>query len=286
MRRGRSLAALLLLTTALGCGQRGSRGVAEKLTTYDVAKPDPKAVSGPQIAYSYTLAYRLRSAEIAGVQARQIAACRSLGQQRCLVLKSSTAGGEDGDTHGDASLVIDARLATAFNHRLDAIATEADGTVSDRSVTAEDVTKQVIDTDASVRAKEALAARLLALIQTARGNVGELVAAEKAYADTQQELDAARGLQAELRRRVAMSQIDISYSGREATGSFAPVRASFASAGSTFGTSVGALVTAGVALFPWILLLLALRWIARRLGWRGPISRFRDWRARQAYPAD
>lgn len=285
MRRGTCLATLLVLATVTGCGQRGSHGVAEKLNVYDVAPSDQKTVSGPQIAYSYALAYRLRSADISVVQAKQLAACRALGPQRCLVLKSSTAGGDNGDAHGDASLVVDARLAAAFNRRLDAIATAADGTVSDRSVTAEDVTKQVIDTDASVRAKEALAARLLSLIQTAKGNVGELVAAEKAYADTQQELDAARGLQAELRRRVAMSQIDISYSGREAAGSFAPIRSALASAGATLGTSFAALVTVAVALFPWILLLLALRWIARRLGWRGPIARLRDWRERRT-PAD
>lgn len=183
-------------------------------------------------------------------------------------------------------MVVDARLAAAFNRRLDAIATEADGTVADRSVTAEDVTKQVVDTGARVRAKEALAARLLSLIQSARGNVGELVAAEKAYADTQEELDAARGLQAELRQRVAMSRIDITYSGREVGGAFAPFRSAVRSAGSTLAISLGTLVTAAVALCPWVLLFLILRWIARRLGWHGPIARFREWRARRRPAAD
>lgn len=251
----------------------------------DVAQPAPRAETGPRIAYSYAVTYRLGTSDIVSVQDRQLAACRSLGPQHCLVLKSSVSGGGEGDTRGEASLVVDARLATAFNRRLDAIAAQTGGTVADRSATAEDITKQVIDTDASVRAKEALAARLLGLIQTAHGNVGDLVAAEKAYADTQQDLNAARGLQAELSRRVAMSQIDVTYASRDVTGPLAPVHRALGDAGSTLGASVGTLVTVAVALFPWVLLLLVLRWIARRFGWRGPIARFRDWRARRS-PAD
>lgn len=287
MGRRTALAGLALLLASSGCGQQRSHGVAEKLATFDVreAKSKPDAATGPQIAYVYDLSYRLRSSDVGTVQARQLGECRALGPQRCLILKSSTAAGEGNTARGDASLVIDARLAATFNRRLDAIATEADGTVSDRSVNAEDVTKEVVDTGARVRAKEALAARLLTLIQSAGGNVGELVAAEKAYADTQEELDAARSLQAELRQRVAMSRIDITYSARETEGAFAPVRSAVGSAGSTLGASLGMLVTATVALLPWVLLLLVLRWVARRLGWRSPITRLRDWRRRRS-PAD
>jgi hypothetical protein len=273
------VAALALIT---GCGQRPEGATAGRVAEDAVSEPPSPASAGPQIAYSYALAYRLRSSDIATVQDRQLSACRSLGSNRCLVIKSSLAGSDEGYARGEASIVVDARLAAAFNRRLDALAAEAAGTVADRSVTAEDVTKQVIDTDASVRAKEALAARLLTLIGSARGNVGELVAAEKAYADTQQDLAAARGLQAELRRRVAMSQIDITYSGREAGGLFAPVREAVRSAGETLGTSLGFLVTAAVGLFPWVLLILVLRWIARRAGWRGLGARWRGWRR----PAD
>lgn len=272
-------AALVLLA---GCGQRTEQGAAGRLGKDVTVAPAPPTETGPQIAYSYALTYRLRSAEIGAVQDRQLAACRALGPGRCLVLKSSLSGGDDGDVRGEASIVVDARLAAAFNRRLDALAADAGGTVADRSVTSEDVTKQVIDTDASVRAKEALAARLLALIGTARGNVGELVSAEKAYADTQADLAAARGLQAELRRRVAMSRIDITYSGREAGGVLSPVREAVRTAGVTLGTSLGFLVTAAVGLFPWVLLILALRWIARRSGWGRLGERWRSWRR----PAD
>ena len=273
------------LALMMGCGQRPEQGAVGRAVEKDVSEPATPGNAGPQIAYSYALIYRLRSADIAAVQDRQLAACRALGPQRCLVIKSSTSGSDEGHARGEASIVVDARLAAVFNRRLDALAADVGGSVADRSVTAEDVTKEVIDTDASVRAKEALAARLLALIQTAHGNVGELVSAEKAYADTQQDLAAARGLQAELRRRVAMSQIDITYAGREASGVLAPVRDAVRSAGATLGTSLGFLVTVAVGLFPWVLLILVLRWAVRRSGWRGLGERWRGWRARRP-PAD
>ena len=42
------------------------------------------------------------------------------------------------------------------------------------------------------------------IIRAGKGNVGELVQAERAYATTQEELDAARAAQADLAQRVAV----------------------------------------------------------------------------------
>lgn len=273
--------AILLVSTA--CGQRSVQVAKEGRASFNVVDVEEPAAAraGPQIAYTFEASYLLKAAEMATVQSRHLDLCRSLGSRRCLILRSSTSRGDDGAGSGSASLVVDARIATAFNNRLDTIAGGAGGTISNRTVVAEDVTKQLIDTDARVRAKEALAARLLALIQSTRGNVGELVAAEKAFAETQEELEAARGLQASLRQRVAMSQIDITYSASEAEGTFAPVRSAVGTAGTTLAESLRVLITATIALLPWVLALVALRWIGRRLGWRGPIRRFRDWRARR-----
>jgi hypothetical protein len=109
----------------------------------------------------------------------------------------------------------------------------------------------VIDTDAQVRAKQALAERLFTITRSGNGKVGDLVEAERAYAATQEELDSAR-----------------------MPGGQSPIRASLATAGDTLATSLAMLVTAAVAALPWLvagaIALALLRWVRRKRDWRWP----------------
>ena len=255
---------------------------AHKLNTFDVEEPasgptaNPSTVSGPRIAYSYTVTYAFDRRTVGQVQGRQLALCHRLGPTRCLVVKSTLNAPGPGDhiVTDEAVLLVDAQLVGEVNRRLDALAIAGGATVANRQVEAEDVTRQVIDTDARVRAKQALADRLLTIIQSGKGKVGELVEAERAYAATQEELDAAQGEQASLAQRVAMSRVTISYAFDDTPGRQSPIRGSLAAAGETLAMSLAALVTATVAGLPWLvvgMLVLALfRWIRRKRGWRWP----------------
>lgn len=261
--------ALLIVLLLGGCGQNASYVAKERLNAYDV-EPASAAASRPQIAYTYSLTYALSDGTVAAVQARHIALCERLGIVRCHVTSSRVSGGPDSDgtSRGNAVLLIDARLATRFIANLDFIADSAGGHVMSRETASEDVTKQVVDTDARVRAKQALADRLLVLIRTSNGKVGDLVAAEKAFADTQEQLDAARAIQAELRQRVAMSQVDIVYSTSRSDDLFAPVSDSVRNAGASFAASLGALLTFVIVSLPWIVLFSIVGWVFRRTLWR------------------
>ena len=175
-------------------------------------------------------------------------------------------------------LLIDARMVSQMNQRLDALATAGGARIASHQVEAEDVTRQVIDTDARVRAKQALAERLLAIIRSGKGQVGELVQAERAYATTQEELDAARAEQANLAQRIAMSRMTIiTYRFSEMPGDRSPILRSLASAGGTLSTSIAALITLTIGGLPWLVIgllaLALLRWIAVRRGWRWPFRR-------------
>lgn len=234
----------------------------------EAAPPAAPAASGPQIAYSYRFGYRLSDDAIAPAQARAVALCTRLGTRRCMVAASDLTG--DPDTGGSASLslLIDARLATTFGRQLDTIAIDAGGSGVERHVEAEDVTKQIVDTAARVRAKQALADRLLTIIRTADGKVSGLIEAEKSYGAVQEELDAARSIQAALRQRVAMSRIDINYTSIRASGAWAPVGQARRALVGNFASSIAALVTFVAVAIPWVLLLAFLVWIVRRTGWR------------------
>lgn len=282
MQRLIAIGGIIALTLA-GCGQRVQNG-EQALTAYDIEtppaetpSPSPAPAAAPQIAYSYSLTYRLGGDRISVVQQRQLALCTQLGANRCRVVSSSvgTNGESSGRTFGETKLLIDARLAQSFMRRLDDVVGNAGGETSARQTSAEDVTKQIIDTDARVRAKQALADRLMRLIQTANGKVGDLVAAERAFADVQEELDAARSNQAALRQRVAMSDIAISYTAREASSIASPVTDSLHNAGMTLGTSVATLLNIVISALPWLLVLAGLGWLLRRLGWSGIARRIR-----------
>lgn len=238
--------------------------------------PAAAATAGPHIAYSYTVTYAFDRRTVAQAQGKQIALCRRLGNQRCLVVKSTlnTPGPGDHVVTDEAVLLVDARIANDINRQLDALAISEGATLSNRQAEAEDVTRQVIDTDARVRAKQALAERLLAIIRSGNGKVSELVEAERAYAATQEELDSARAEQANLAQRVAMSRISINYAFDDTPGQGSPVRTSLAAAGDTLNMSIAALLTATVAALPWlfagIIAVALIRWVRRKTGWRWP----------------
>lgn len=265
-----------LLGVAMLLASCGSPTNSNKLNTFDVEEPAAAAKNegGPQIAYSYDLAYRLDPGTLDSVHRAHLALCRNLTRERCIVMEDAVTHNPRGDDAGNLRLLVDARLAATFGQQLDARVTAAGGALQTRRVTAEDVTKQVVDVEARLRAKQALADRLFRLIQTGGGSVGDLVAAEKAYAEVQQDLDAARSLRAELQRRVAMSELTIAYSVTPAGGVWAPVRTAFGQGGDSFAVSAAAAITFVIAATPWLVIVGPAIWLLI-LGWR----RFRRWRA-------
>lgn len=277
------ISVLLIATLLASCGQGETvRRTTEKLNTFDVSEPPPAEApppGAPQIAYSHDVTYSFDRANVAQVQGEQLALCRKLGIARCVIVRSTLhQPGEDEHAASDeAVLLVDARIVASVNQRLDALATQGGARLAERSATAEDVTRQVIDADAKVRAKQALAERLLTIIRSGKGNVGELVGAERAYATTQEELDAARQQRASLARRVAMSDVTIHYVYSDTVASQSAIVGSLRSAGDTLSNSLAALITAMVAGLPWLVVggvaLLILRRIARKRAWRLPSRR-------------
>ncbi len=277
--RGIVIVALIILA---GCGEKrqeesgGDRPLKavsvvaepEKATAPAAGTPPESAdVALPQIAYAYRLGFRLPADRVAAAQAAHMKLCDALGPARCRLVAQERRGGEVAG--GTMAFEVDGKLARDFADRMDAAIGEVGGTTTTRAVSAEDLSKSIVDTQARIRAKQALADRLLELIRKRDGKVGELVEAERAFADAQEELDAARsGLEA-MQRRVAMSRIDADYAsiGSAGGGGWA-VRDAIDTAGRTLGLSIAALISLLVVALPWALLAGAVIWGIRR--WRRP----------------
>ena len=183
----------------------------------DAAEPsgsgqsDPITVNVPQLAYSYKLGYRLAGSAIVEAQQSHLALCRRLGPGRCQLLSMERSSNDDGDSDASLKLRVASSLAATFSTALTKAITNAGGRAADTNVTAEDVSKQVVDTDARLRQREILVARLTAMLRNRPGKVSELVEAERSVAQAQEELDQAKGWLRELRGRVAFSDFEIDY---------------------------------------------------------------------------
>ena len=234
------------------------------------ATPRALATTVPRIAYSYGYAFRLPVSAVATVQERHVALCHSLGTARCRVVGLHRGTGEDGAAVASLELQVAASIAEPFGRRLVALAAGAGGEAAERTISAEDLSRQMVDSEARIRTREVLIRRLTSLLETRSGNIQQAVEAERAINTAQEELEAARAWLADMRARVAMSEVSIEYratagAAPEARG---PLARSVANAGDLFVESVAALILIVGALLPWLTLLglafLAVRWIRMR----------------------
>jgi Domain of unknown function (DUF4349) len=254
-------------------GDLQSFDIKEAPAAADTMDQKPQArdlTAAPQIAYSYIYGYRLSTGTIATVQQKHMALCDTLTPVRCRIVSMARESNEGDFSNAALELQIDSRIARDFGGQLDKVATDAGGEASNRAIAAEDLSKQMSDTAAKIRAKQALADRLMALLKNRAGKVGELVEAERAFAEAQEELDAARSWMAEMQGRVSLSKVVINYASTAPAGGgfWRPIRNSFASVGQTLGGSISALVTVVVMTAPWALLLWAMIRFAKWRGWR------------------
>lgn len=226
----------------------------------------PIIAAAPQIAYEYSYGFRLPTEALAKVQAKHVALCDSLGVARCRVIDMKRSAGEGDYASGSLQLAVASAIARPFGARLSEAAGEEGGTLADSGITAEDLSKQIVDTEARLRQRTLLATRLTELLATRKGTVAELVEAERAVAQVQEEIDQARSWLAQMRGRVAMSKLSVSYSSASpAGGGFAePIRLAIGRAGEILGISFAALITVVVGLGPWIALIALGWWLWRR----------------------
>lgn len=286
-----ALAALLTIgvCVALAISNDGSRHVAlEKLRAFDVpqtatlqsvavpkpppdivmpasptddaraaeAAADPIAVAVPRVAYKYSYAFTLPGAAIPAAQHAHVALCDKLGPARCQVLAMESKAGGDEPAQGSLRLRVDSAVARHFGDTLQDAIGRAGGHADSRSIEAEDVSKDMVDTAARLRQRELLVARLTEVLRTHSGKVGELVEAERSVAAAQEEIDQARGWLGELQARVAMSTIDVSYA------AVAPqpvpvsntIGDSVAGSAAVVATLFGTLLRVAIFLAPWLVL--------------------------------
>lgn len=275
--------ALIALTAAIvlsACSAENSSqtsktgGDATADTSAEAAAPrsrgggesDAVAVSVPQLAYAWSLGFLVPEDQLASAQDRHRTLCEDMGPARCQILSLERGTGTDRTGAATLKLRVVSREARAFSDRLANVIADVGGRSTDTKQEGEDVSKSIVDTEARIRQRELLVARLTDVLRNRRGKVGELVEAERSVAQAQEELDQARGWLKELRGRVAMSQFDISYTAIAPSANPGSVGAQLGDAtqasAATFLIGLRALFTLAIYLLPWVLLAFpAVMWV-------------------------
>lgn len=283
MRKQRVWAAAASVLLA-GC-QDGSRQYADESVDVALMEPAPPAdaaasaptaatnaatpVVAPSIAYAYRFGLELPAEAAPKMMARHEQACVAAGSSACQVIGSNSS--RVGRDSVEARLEMRATPAyvARFRAALDGEARGAGGRVAQQAVESEDLTRQLVDTEARMRAMETLRDRLQQLLATRSGPLEQLLQVERELARVQGELDATRSALAVMRTRVQTSRLDVTYSaaGQLAPDSAArPVVDALNSASYAFMSSLGVLILFIASVLPVLLVGAPLVWLLWR--WR------------------
>ena len=226
--------------------------------------------AGPMLAYSYQFGLEAPPAKIRGLVDRHEQACRAAGFVQCQVTGSTyETGGPGGrdSVHATLSMRATPSWLSRFRAGLGQDARGAGGRVIKTAVTSEDLTREIVDVQAQVKAKVALRDRLQAILETRPGKTADLVEVETALSKVQGELDAISSNLTQMRQRVTTSDITIGYDSSGVMPSddaWLPLHRAFAEFLSTAIFAIAFMVQTVAFLLPWALLVGALLLIFRK----------------------
>ncbi|MXO61387.1 DUF4349 domain-containing protein [Altererythrobacter salegens] len=229
-------------------------------------------VSIPQMAYVFNYGFRLPGDGIAALQQKHADLCEAQGPYTCRILSLRQSGDEGDYASGSLTLAVASDKARGFGEKLAASVKDAGGEQVSSTIDGEDLSKNIVDTEARLRVRTVLRDRLLEVLRTRNGKVSELVEAERSVARVNEEIDQARSWLEEMRGRVAFSRVEISYqSSAPAAGAFLePIRGAVGSLGGIFGMLVAVLIVLAALGVPLVLGALGVRCLRGYLGrWRG-----------------
>lgn len=225
-----------------------------------------QSATAPKIAYAYSSGFSVSAKNMPVLQQKHAQLCETMGPQSCRVMQMSQSSSESYYASGSLEIEVAASKAKAFGNELGKVAEGAGGEQTSSAISGEDLSKQIVDTEARLQARLLLRNRLMELLASHKGSVAELIEAERGVADVNEEIDEAQRLLKDLNGRIEFSRVAISYqNGASAGYGFsAPIAAAFRNLGSILGTVIAGLIVISISLLPIILFIMSWRWAWRR----------------------
>ncbi len=284
----RRLAAALTLALLAGCGQAKMQAgdqaavteaymdAAPIQATRELAEGGEGAPAGgvqaPRtaepaptlyLAYSYALAFELPTENLSALVDRHVQACERAGPRNCQLIGANVSGDPKSQMNGSVTLRGEPAWLDSFMAGLEAQADAAGGRLMGRTTNTDDLTRQIVDTEARQRAQTTLRDRLQELLRNRGGRLSDLLETERELARVQAEIDALQSSLAVMRTRVAMSELTLSYQSASAPlrgDTFRPLGEAFASFLGIVVQGFAAIVYLIAGLVPIAIILIPIAW--------------------------
>ncbi|HVY85690.1 MAG TPA: DUF4349 domain-containing protein [Caulobacterales bacterium] len=292
----RALKALALAALLVGCGQtvtpsestnaaapmmaaeeRASGGEAQ-----DQAAPSPQPHQPSQqpqdasyLAYTYGVSMELPAANVAGLMDAHVRACQQAGPRLCQLISSSRSGDPESAVSGTVEIRGEPTWLRRFMDGLSGQVGAAGGRITGQTTAAEDLTRDIVDTEARLRASHTLRDRLQQLLASRPGKLSDLLDIERELARVQGEIDSTESQLAVMRARVDMSVLTLTYSSTAQSirsDTFKPLGDALAGFLGWIVIGVASIVTVIAILLPWVVVIWLIVWLVltlrRRMGGR------------------
>ncbi len=170
------------------------------------------ANAGVMLAYSYSMGIKAPKETIAPLVSAHERACIAAGTRICQVMGSSVNSYGEDQVSGYLNLRAEPKWLETFRGGVAADAEKSGGELTANTVSTEDLTQYIVDASARLEAKKTLRERIKTLLETREGSLNDVLAAERALAEVQGEIDSMTASLEAAKARVAMSALSISYS--------------------------------------------------------------------------
>ena len=238
-------------------------------------------VGAPMLAYSYQYGIETPARKVRELAARHEAACAGAGPTQCQVTNAMVQENDNDNLQAELKLRAAPAWLKRFRAGLTDDARSAGGRVASSNVSSEDLSRQIVDTEARLRAMTTLRDRLQALLADRPGKLSDLVEIERELARVQGEIDSTTSQLAVMRGRVAMSEVTLSYQSLGVLaprGVWSPLTNAFTDFISIVAFTLAAMVRLVAWLLPWVLVGGGLLWLFRK---RLPAKLRLPWRRRE-----
>jgi hypothetical protein len=219
------------------------------------------------LAYSYNYQIQAAADRARTLMARHRSACQAAGPTQCQVTSANQAASDEDAFNGSLVMRATPSWLDRFRAGIEGDAASVGGRVVSATTESEDLTRSIVDTEATVRAQIALRDRLQQLLTTRQGELSDLLEVERELARVQGEIDARQSELAVMRTRVATSTITLSYGSRGVLarpGVFEPVSDALNGSLHLVAISIAFIISLVSALIVPVLLIVLIVWAIRR----------------------
>jgi hypothetical protein len=211
--------------------------------------------AAPGVAFSYSYAFRLPNANIAGVQEAHAAACEKLGLDRCRITGMRYTVSDQDDVHAMLALKLAPDLARQFGKDGIAAIQKAQGSLVDASISGSDAGSAIDQSRRRTASLEARIKLLEAQLKAARDQrYDDSIDIRNQIAALQTELDRESQSRTDAGDALANTPMVFEYNSGNALSTSALGEA-WATSTNGFVAIIGLFVIAMGVLLPWLLLL-------------------------------